>query len=67
MTKFALEKYRAFPYVAWAIVFGFAFFVLQLTFHVASAMRDMSAEATAMTTQYNYTNNSLKSESSIKL
>lgn len=51
MTKFALEKYRAFPYVAWAIVFGFAFFVLQLTFHVASAMRDMSAEATLLTTQ----------------
>lgn len=43
MTKFALEKYPVFPYVAWAIVIGFSFFVFHLTqtlFQATSDLRD---------------------------
>ena len=31
MSKFALEKYRLFPLVAWGTVIAFSFFVFQLT------------------------------------
>jgi hypothetical protein len=41
MTKFALEKYRAFPYIAWGIVFGFSLFVFHLTQTLAEATQDL--------------------------
>ncbi len=41
MTKFALEKYHAFPYIAWGIVFGFSFFVFHLTQTLIQTTRDL--------------------------
>ncbi len=29
--KYTLESYRVFPYIAWALVIGFAFFTYMLT------------------------------------
>ena len=37
--QFTLEKYKIFPYVAWALVFGFAFF----TYTLASELSDTYA------------------------
>jgi hypothetical protein len=41
MSKFALEKYRLFPYVAWGTVIGFSLFVFQLTQNLIQATSDL--------------------------
>ena len=49
-TKYALEKYRFFPYVAWGTVILFAGFVYHLTvtlYEVTSDLRTSQAELEA--------------------
>lgn len=41
MSKFALEKYRIFPYVAWGIVVGFSVFVFYLAQTLAQATNEL--------------------------
>ena len=41
MTKFALEKYHVFPYIAWGIVFVFSLFVFHLTQTLVQATTDL--------------------------
>ena len=41
MNKFTLEKYRAFPVVAWIIVLSFAGFVFHMTTSLARDAREL--------------------------
>lgn len=43
MSKRSLEQYRAFPYIAWTLVGGFAFFVYTLTSELSSATAELEA------------------------
>jgi hypothetical protein len=63
MTKFALEKYKAFPYVAWGLVFSFSFFVFHLTQTLVQATNDLrvsqdflAAQVRMPIEQVNFTN-----------
>jgi len=47
-SKFALEKYRVFPYIAWAIVFCFSLFVYHLTQTLADATHDLGMAKIAL-------------------
>lgn len=43
MSKRSLEQYRIFPYIAWALVGGFAIFVYTLTVQLSSATTTLEA------------------------
>jgi hypothetical protein len=43
MSKRSLEQYRIFPYIAWTLVGGFAFFVYTLTAELSSATAALEA------------------------
>lgn len=43
MSKRSLEKYRVFPYIAWTLVGGFAFFVYTLTAELSTATAELEA------------------------
>ncbi len=43
MSKRSLEQYRVFPYIAWVLVGGFAFFVYTLTAELSSATAKLDA------------------------
>ena len=36
-----LESFRAFPYIAWALVIGFAVFVYNITVHLQAAANEL--------------------------
>lgn len=44
MTKRALESYRFFPYLAWALVIGFALFVYQLTIETSQTIASLGEQ-----------------------
>lgn len=48
MTKRALESYRFFPYLAWTLVIGFAFFVYQLTVETAATITTLGEQTSAL-------------------
>lgn len=39
--KYTLEASRLFPYIAWVLVIGFAFFTYALTIHVRAELSDI--------------------------
>jgi len=39
--KYTLESYRVFPFVAWALVIGFAFFTYMLTVRLQENLGDV--------------------------
>ena len=43
MSKRSLEQYRVFPYIAWTLVGGFAFFVYTLTTELSTATAELEA------------------------
>lgn len=43
MQKFALEKYRIFPYIAWILIAGFSLFVYSLILNLQAVVADLSA------------------------
>ncbi len=43
MSKRSLEQYQIFPYIAWTLVGGFAFFVYTLTSELSSATAELEA------------------------
>lgn len=36
-----MEKYKVFPYIAWMLVFGFAFFVYNITLELREVSNDL--------------------------
>jgi hypothetical protein len=59
MTKRALESYRFFPYLAWTLVIGFAFFVYQLTVQTGAAIAALGEQTSALEVQVNDRSNTL--------
>jgi hypothetical protein len=43
MSKRSLEQYRVFPYIAWTLIGGFAFFVYTLASELTSATTELEA------------------------
>lgn len=43
MQKYALEKYRIFPYVAWIMIAGFSVFVYTMILNLRAITADLSA------------------------
>lgn len=46
MSKRALEQYRIFPYIAWTLVGGFAFFVYTLTTELTRVTTELEVSQT---------------------
>lgn len=40
--KFALEKYKFFPVIAWGLIIGFVLFTYSLTMHLAESNDSLS-------------------------
>jgi hypothetical protein len=53
MSKRALEQYRVFPYIAWTLVGGFAFFVYTLTTELSAATASLEATQNQLEAQVN--------------
>jgi hypothetical protein len=51
MNKFVLEKYRAFPYIAWALVISFALFVFALVQELQTVTTDLGLMTAQLETQ----------------
>jgi len=49
--KRALEKYRIFPFIAWGLIFGFAFFVYNLTINLEAATSELGQRTTTLEQQ----------------
>ncbi len=47
--NFTLEKYRVFPYVAWAIFIGFALFVGTLAIQLYSVTNELANNSSRLT------------------
>jgi hypothetical protein len=47
MSKHALEKHQAFPYIAWALCIGFAYFVYTLTLDLKEVTAELGAQTSA--------------------
>ena len=45
--NFTLEQHKFFPYVAWTLVVGFAFFTYTLTLHLNDVSKTLSANTQA--------------------
>lgn len=48
-----LESNRFFPYIAWAMVIVFAFFVFQLTLNLQAAANDLELRTTSLEVKAN--------------
>ncbi len=48
-----LESFRIFPYLAWGLIIGFAFFVYTLTTELKNAQSDMSVRIEALEARAN--------------
>lgn len=48
--KRALESYRVFPYIAWALTAGFALFVYNITTELQSVTKELGHQTTALET-----------------
>jgi hypothetical protein len=49
-SKFALEKYKFFPYIAWGLVFGFSIFV----YTIVQDLRAVSSELSTTSQRLEY-------------
>ncbi len=49
----ALESYKIFPYVAWILIIGFAFFVYNLTVEVRAAATEIGSRSHSVETKVN--------------
>lgn len=47
----ALESYKIFPYVAWGVTLGFAFFVYNLTSELVDITRDLQRQTDVLQMQ----------------
>jgi hypothetical protein len=53
MSKRALEQYRVFPFIAWGLVIGFAFFVYTLTTELKETVATLETETQTLETWAN--------------
>lgn len=53
MSKRSLEQYRIFPYIAWTLVGGFAFFVYTLTTELSTATATLEASTNQLEARAN--------------
>lgn len=54
-SKHSLERHRFFPFIAWAVVFGFSLFVYTIVQDLRSTSRELSETTTRLEAQLQVT------------